>query len=48
MDFAHLIESRKGQAWTVLIALAIVGMLIATMVWLSSRFNVEELYGILD
>ena len=45
MHFAHLIESRKGLAWTVLIALAI---LIATMVWLSSRFNVEELYGILD
>jgi hypothetical protein len=48
MDFAHLIESRKGRASTVLIALAIVGMLIATIVWLSSRFNMEELYGILD
>ena len=48
MDFAHLIESRKGRAWTVLIALAIVGMLMATIVWLSSTFNMEELYGILN
>ena len=45
---AHLIESGKGPIWTVLIALAIVGMLMATIVWLSSRFNMEELYGILD
>ena len=48
MHFAHLIESRNGWAWTVLIALAIVGMVIATIVWLSSGFNMEELYGILD
>jgi hypothetical protein len=48
MHFAHLIQRPKGWAWTVLIALAIVGMLIATIVWLSSRFNMEELYGILD
>ena len=48
MHFAHVIQSRKGRAWAVLIALAIVGMFIATLVWLSSRFNMEELYGILD
>jgi hypothetical protein len=48
MHFAHLIESRKGRAWTVLTALAIVGMLSATILWLSSRFNMEELYGIWD
>jgi hypothetical protein len=48
MHFAHLIESRKGRAWTVLIALAVVGILIAMIVWLSTRFNMEELYGILD
>ena len=48
MHFAHLIESRKGLAWTVLIALAIVGMLIVTLAWLSSRFSLEDLYGILD
>jgi hypothetical protein len=48
MHFAHLIQRRKGWAWIVLIALAIVGILIATIVGLSSRFNMEELYGILD
>ena len=48
MHFAHLIESWKGRPWRVLIALAIVGILIAMIVWLSSRFNLEELYGILD
>jgi len=48
MHFADVIESRKGRACAVLLGLAIVGMLIATLVWLSSRFNVDELYGILD
>ena len=48
MHLSYVIQSRKGRAWAVLIALAIVGMFIATLVWLSSRFNMEELYGILD
>ena len=48
MHLSHVIQSRKGRAWAVLVALAIVGMFIATLVWLSSRFNVEELYEILD
>jgi hypothetical protein len=25
-----------------------VGVLIATLAWLSGRFNIEDLYGILD
>jgi len=48
MHLTHVIQSRKGWAWAVLIALAIVGMFIATLACLSSRFNMEELYGILD
>ncbi len=48
MHLSYVIQSRKGRAWAVLIALAIVGMFIATLVWLSSRFDMEELYGILD
>lgn len=48
MHFADFIESRKGRPRTVLIALAILGILIAAIVWLSSTFNMEELYGILD
>jgi|HubBroStandDraft_4_1064222.scaffolds.fasta_scaffold1741457_1 hypothetical protein len=30
------------------VALAMVGVLIATLAWLSGRFNIEDLYGILD
>jgi len=48
MHLSPLIQSRKGRAWAVLIALAIVGMLIATLACLASRFNMEDLYGILD
>ena len=31
MHFAHVIQSRKGRAWAVLIALAIMGILIAAL-----------------
>lgn len=52
MHFAHVIQSRKGRAWAVLIALATVGILIAAIVLLSGRspkpFQVDDLYGILD
>ena len=48
MQFADLFESRKRRTCAVLIAIASAGMLIATLVWLSSRFNMDELYGILD
>lgn len=51
MYFAHAIQSRKGRACTVLIALAIVGILIAAFVLLSGRsqgpFDMDELYGLL-
>jgi hypothetical protein len=48
MHLSHGIQSWKRRPWAVPIALAIVGMLIATLACLSSRFNMEELYGILD
>jgi hypothetical protein len=52
MHFAHVIQSRKRRAWAVLIALAIVGILIAAVVLLSGRspkrFQVNDLYGVLD
>jgi hypothetical protein len=48
MQFADLFESRKRRGRAVLIAIAFAAMLIATLVWLSSRFNMDELYGILD
>ena len=52
MHFAHVIQGRKGRAWAVLIALAIVGILIAAFVLLSGRsqgpFDMDELYGLLD
>jgi hypothetical protein len=48
MRLSPVIQIRKRQAWAILAALAIVGMLIVTLAWLSSRFNVEDLYGILD
>jgi hypothetical protein len=52
MSFAHVIQSRKGRAWVVLIALAIVGIAIAAVVLWSSRspkpFAIDDLYGLLD
>jgi hypothetical protein len=52
MQLAHVIQSRKGREWTVLIALAIVGILIAACVLLLWRspgsFQVDDLYGVLD
>jgi len=52
MHFAHVMQSRKGRAWTVLVALAIKGILIAAFVLLSDRsqgpFDLDELYGLLD
>ncbi len=53
MRFAHVIQSRKGgRALAVLIALAIIGILIAAVVLLSgrspTRFQVDDLYGLLD
>jgi hypothetical protein len=48
MSLSPVIQSRKRRVWAVLVALAIVGMLIATLAGLSSRFNLEDLYGILD
>ena len=52
MHFAHVIQSRKGRAWVVLIALAILVILIAAVFLLSGRspkpFEMDELYGLLD
>jgi hypothetical protein len=52
MHFGHSIESRKGRAWAVLIALAILGILIVAFFVLGGRsrgpFDMDELYGILD
>jgi hypothetical protein len=48
MRLSPVIQSRKRRAWAVLVALAIVGMWIAMLAWLSSRFNLEDLYGIFD
>jgi hypothetical protein len=48
MRLSPVIQSRKGRAWAVLVALAMVGVVIATLAWLSGRFNIEDLYGILD
>jgi disulfide bond formation protein DsbB len=52
MHFASVIQSRKGQAWVVLIALAIIGILIAAVVLLSGRSlkpcEMDDLYGLLD
>jgi hypothetical protein len=52
MYFAHVIQSWKGRAWAVLIAIAIMGILIAVFVLLSGRsqgpFDTDELYGLLD
>jgi len=48
MRLSPVIQIRKRRAWAILAALAIMGTLIATLAWLSSKFNVEDLYGILD
>jgi hypothetical protein len=52
MQFAHVILSRKGRAWAALIALVIVGILIAAVVLWSGRspkqFEMDDLYGLLD
>jgi hypothetical protein len=52
MYLAHVIQSRKGRVWAVLVALAVVGILIATFVVLSGRsprpFEMDDLYGVLD
>jgi len=52
MYFAHVIQSRKGRAWLVLIALAIGGIVIAAVVLWSTRsskqFEIDDLYGLLD
>ena len=52
MHFAHVILSRKGRPCAVLIALAIIGILIAACVLLSDRsprpFDMDQLYGLLD
>jgi hypothetical protein len=52
MHSAHVIQSRKGRAWAVVIALAIIGILIAAVVLLYGRsqgpFDMNELYGLLD
>jgi uncharacterized membrane protein affecting hemolysin expression len=52
MNLAHVIQSRKVRAWVVLLALAILVILIAT-VFLQSRrspkpFEMDDLYGLLD
>jgi hypothetical protein len=52
MHFAHVIQNRKGRALVVLIALAIIGILIAAVVLLHGRslgpIDMDELYGLLD
>jgi hypothetical protein len=48
MRLSSVIQIRKRRAWAILVALAIVWMLIVTLGWLSSRFSLEDLYGILD
>ena len=52
MNFAHVIQSRKGRVWAVLSAMAIIGILIAAFVLLSRRsqgpLDMDELYGLLD
>jgi hypothetical protein len=51
MYFAHAIQRRKGRTWA-LITLAIIGILIAAVVWLSGRspklFDLDDLYGVVD
>jgi hypothetical protein len=51
MHFAHVIQNRKG-AWVLLIALAIIGILITAVVFLSGRspnpFEMDDWYGVLD
>jgi hypothetical protein len=52
MQIAHVIQSRKVRAWSVLIALAILVILIEA-VFLQSRrslkpVEMDDLYGLLD
>jgi len=50
MYFAH--ASRRGRTWAALVTLAIIGILIAAVVWLCGRspkpFDLDDLYGVLD
>ena len=52
MHFAHVILSRKRRPCAVLIALAIIGILIAAYVLLYGKprgpFDMDQLYGLLD
>lgn len=52
MHFDYVIQRRKGRAWAVLIVLVVIGILIATFVLLSPKFqgplDLDELYGVLD
>lgn len=51
MHFAHVIQ-RKGRVLAVLLTLAIMGMLIAAVVFLSGRspkpFEMDDLYSLFD
>ena len=52
MHFAHVIQRRKGRAWAALIALAIVGIVIAAVVLWPDKsikhFEIDDLYELLD
>lgn len=52
MDFAHVTQSRKSRTVVVLIALMIIGILIAAFILLAGRtqgpFDMDELYGLLN
>ena len=52
MHFVHLSQNRKRPAWAALVALAIVGFLIAAFVLFSGislkHFQVDDPYGVLD
>jgi len=45
MHFARVIQSRKGRAWAVLIALAIKGILIAAFVLVSWQITRTVWFG---
>jgi len=48
MNVADVIKNRKVLAYAVLTTLAVLVLLLVTLVCWSGRFNVDELYGILD
>ena len=52
MHFAHVIHSRIGRAWAILIVVAIMLILIGAYVLLFVRspgpFDMDEIYGLLD